>query len=202
VDCSLAGNIGSLCVGIAVAYLSQFVLPKIKILYWLSHNFMHSVPMGQPQQGAPPLNQQQLALPQAEPQVFKILTHSITIQNFGRQTADWVEIVHRRRPDFFQLFPSLNYTEGTTPAGEHVLRVESLASKNWFTIQFLSYINMPEFLYIKSPAGFASPMNWMPVRKFPQWVYGILQVLILIGSGFCAYWLVRGAIIVFRLMHH
>jgi len=199
---SLAGYIGSLCVGIGVAYLSQFVLPKVKILYWVSHNFMYAMPVSPPPQPpeAPPPNEQ-LVLPQAQPQVFKVLTHSITVQNFGRQTAEWVEIVHRRRPDFFQLYPSLNYTESTTPAGEHVLHVDSLASKNWFTIQFLSHITMPEFLYIKSPAGFASTMNWMPVRKYPQWVYRILQALVLIGSGFCVYWLVRGAASVFKIMH-
>lgn len=63
-----------------------------------------------------------------------LLTQSVTIQNFGRERADWVEVVHAQRPDFFQLNPSLRYTEKTAQNGEYTLRVESLAPKEFFTI--------------------------------------------------------------------
>jgi len=122
----------------------------------------------------------------------------LTIQNFGRKAAGWVEIVHRKKPDFFQLYPSLNYSEITTPAGEHVIRVESLAHNEYFTIQLLSYVHQPEFLYVRSDAGQAKPMPWMVVRKFPRWAYGGVQLLILVGAGFSAYWLIRFAMFVFK----
>ena len=204
----LAGYIAAVCVGVAVTYLSQFLVPKIKILLWISHNFLYTMPVNQanPQPSTPP----QLQLPpsnppsavtQARPATFNILTHSITVQNFGRKTADWVEIVHRKRPDFFQFFPSLNYTESTTPAGEHVLRVDSLAQNEWFTIQVLSYLSMPELLHIRSAVGHATSMPWMYVRKYPRWVYLILQLLVVTGSGFCAYWLIRAGVFLFKVMH-
>ncbi len=108
--------------------------------------------------------------------------------------------MHRKPPDFFQFYPSLNYTQSTTPAGEHVLRVNSIASKEWFSIQFLSYLNVPELLYIRSTAGHASLMPWMVVRKLPLWVIQLFRILILIGSGFCAYWLIEAGVFLFRLM--
>ena len=202
---SLAGYIAAICISVAATYLSQFVVPKIKIMYWLPHNFMYTVPAGQvgPHQPAlPPASAQSPASGAAQPAPsLKLLTHAVIVQNFGRQTAPWIEIVHRRRPDFFQLYPSLDYTESTTPAGEHVLRINSVARKEWFTIQFLSWLNMPELLYIRSSAGHASPMPWMYVRRFPQWVYLFFRMLLVVGSGFCAYWLIKGAIFVFALMH-
>ena len=193
---SLAGYIATFLVAIAVAYFSQFLLPNVRLRYWMPLNFLYIIPANQlGPQAAPAPAQPSPAIP------FQLLTHSITVQNFGRKSADRVEIVHRRRPDFFQFYPSLNYQEVTTPAGEHILRIDSLAPKEWFTIQFLSYLNRPELLYIRSAAGQASLMPWMYVRRYPRWVIHSLSMLTLIGSGFCAYWVIRAAVFLFKLMH-
>jgi hypothetical protein len=134
------------------------------------------------------------------PAHFLLLTQSVTLQNFGRESVDWVEIVHRRRPDFFQLNPALNYTESTAATGEYTLRVQSLASKEFFTIQFLSYTHMPELAFIRSPAGHASPMPWMIVRKYPRWVHVLMWLVMIIGAGFCAYWIIKGGMFVLKGM--
>lgn len=135
-----------------------------------------------------------------QPQPFLVRTQAIVVQNFGRKPAEWVDIVHRRKPDFFQLYPSLNYTESTTPAGEHVLRINSVASKEWFTIQTLSYLTPPELLYIKSPVGHASLMPWMTVRRYPQAVYITMQLLMAVGAVVCAYWLIKGGAFLLKLL--
>ena len=78
---SLAGYIASVCVGIAVAYLSQFLTPKIKIRFWLSHSFLYTVPLpltAQPALPAPagattPAGQLEA------PGTFQVQTHSLTI---------------------------------------------------------------------------------------------------------------------------
>jgi len=99
------------------------------------------------------------------------------------------------------LYPSLNYTETTTPSGEHIIRIESLAHREYVTLQLLSYVRQPELLYIRSEAGHASQMPWMVVRKFPKWAYAAVQLLVLIGAGFSAYWLIKVAIFVFKDQH-
>ena len=200
---SLAGYIGTVCVSVVGTYLSQFLRPKIKIKYWMSHSFTYTIPNNQlnpaPNPPAlPPFPAGSVAGSPAVAANFLLLTQSVTIQNFGRECADWVEIVHRRRPDFFQLYPALNYTESTSPTGEHTLRVQSLAPKEFFIIQFLCYTHMPELAFIRSPAGHASAMPWMTVRKFPSWVYGLLWFLIIVGAAFCAYWIIKGGIFVLK----
>jgi len=205
---SLAGYVASGCGAIIVGYLSQFLLPRIKIRYWLPSNFLYTMPInaaGKPAQPgqlpAPQPPAQQTPGQTAPPATFLIQTNSLTIQNLGRKTATWVEIVHRIRPDFFQLYPSLNYSEITTPSGEHIIRIESLAHREYVTLQLLSYVRQPELLYIRSEAGHASQMPWMVVRKFPKWAYAAVQLLILIGTGFSTYWLIKVAIFVFKELH-
>ncbi len=101
---------------------------------------------------------------------------------------------------FFQLYPALNYTENTSTTGEHTLRVQSLASKEFFTIQLLCYTHLPELAFIRSTAGHASPIPWMTVRKFPRWVYVLMRLAMIIGAGFCAYWIIKGGIFVLKGM--
>lgn len=150
----------------------------------------------------PAPNAAQLALPQVQQTKYHLLTISLTVQNFGRQTAEWVEIVHQTRPDFFQLNPRLDYVESTTPAGEHVVKVKSLAPKEWFEIQLLSYRQQPQLLYIRSAVGVAKSLPWMQVRQYPKWVYQLIRLLVLIGTACCVYWLIRLVEVFIRLAHH
>jgi hypothetical protein len=197
---TLAGYIATFCAGVAAKYAEQFLRPKIKIRYWLSHNFMYTIPVAQlPPNTAPALPAPAPAAGvQAAPPNYWLLTQSLTVQNFGRERADWVEIVYRRKPDFFQLYPALNFTENTSQTGEHTLRVQSLASREYFIIQFLCYTHTPELLFVRSSAGHASPMPWLVVRQYPRWVYRLMWLVMAIGLGFCAYWIIKGAIFVLQ----
>lgn len=200
---SLASHIVTIIGTIVAAQLVRLIEPKVKIVYWLSSDFMYQIPTNQLAQAAAGVqpNPAPAALPPAggEPMPqqagqathFLLRTSSLTIQNLGRKAADWVEIAHRRKPDFFQLQPPLNYSESTGPSGEHVLRVQSLASKELVTIQVLSYINPPDLAYIRSPVGHAPAIPVMPVRRYPQWFYRLVNLTILIGVGSILYWLIR-----------
>jgi hypothetical protein len=198
---SLAGYIATICVGATGQYLSQFLRPRVKINYWLSHGFVYRIPNNQFNPApvpALPAAHAPAAAPQAGPAHFFLLTQSLTIQNFGREPADRVEIVHTQRPDFFQLNPPLNYVENTAPNGEHTLRVDSLAAKEYFVIQFLCYTHMPALAYIRSAAGHASAMPWMTVRRYPRWVYAAMWLAMLVGAGFSVYWIIKGGIFILR----
>jgi len=195
---SLAGYLATICVTVIATYLSQFLRPKVKILYWLPHRFMYSIPSNQlnPVPGGTQIISPDgtVLTPPAAPPTYLLLTQALTIQNFGREPAEWVEIAYRQKPDFFQLHPALNYTETTAPSGEHILRVRSLAPKEYFTIQILGYTHMPELAFVRSPAGHASLMPWMTVRKYPRWVYALMRLTMIIGIALCAYWIIKGGL--------
>jgi hypothetical protein len=199
---TLAGYITSLCVGAIGTYLSQFLRPKVKIRYWQPHSFIYTIPNNQfpapnPAQ-ALPAPASNVAVPPPAPANFFLLTRSVTIQNFGRESAGWVEIVLARKPDYFQLYPALSFTENTNATGEHTLRVESLASKESFTIQFLCHTHAPVLSLVRSNAGRASEMPWLTVKKYPKWVYLLMWLAMVIGTGFATYWIIKGGIFIFK----
>lgn len=157
----------------AVSFLVGLALhslrPRVKIVWWSSHSFAFN------------LTQHSVSL----------LTQAISIQNVGRKTAEFVEIVHEGTPDFFKLQPPLDYEDVTTPSGDHVIRIKSLGPREFFTIEFLSYIAVPKFLYIRSDAGHARAVTMMPVPVYPRWLRGLGLILFYVGLIYAVYWLLR-----------
>lgn len=160
-------------VSLAVGYLLKYVEPKSRVVWWSPHSFLFTL--------QPVPEQPQLSL----------FTHALTIQNLGRKPAERIEIVHRSRPDHFKLEPALDFDEDFTPDKEHIIRVPSLASKDFFSIEFLSYATLPDLLYIRSKDGPAKRIPIQTQRVFPRSIQIISAIFTLIGFGFTLYWLIR-----------
>lgn len=169
--------VGSIIVGLTVGVLLQYLQPRVKIVYWTAHLFTY-----------------QLRNP-----AVTVMTHGITIQNLGRKTAEQLEIVHRRRPDFFQLNPALPFTEETTPDGQHVIRIGTLGPKEFFSIEFLSHATVPGLLNIRSQDGRADLIGIQPQRIFPRWFNILVIFLLLVGISFSVYALYKFAVFLYKL---
>lgn len=72
--------------------------------------------------------------------------------------------------------------------------MKTLGSKEFFTVQFLSYLTVPELLYIRSSAGRAEPIVTQHFRIFPRWLNLSLSLFIIVGAGFLIYWMIRALI--------
>ena len=162
-------------ISFGVGYALRFVEPRSKVVWWSPHAFWFDL--------------------DAE-KTRAVFTHSLTIQNIGRKAAECVEIVHRTRPELFKLNPSLDFTEVTTPDGQHIIRIASLARREFFSIEFISAKAIPELLYVRTKDGHSERIPIQPQRIFPRWYLGLLQGFILIGIAFTIYWLIRAGIFI------
>ena len=175
---NLAAYVATGVVSLLVGLLLRSLEPKVKIVWWRSHDFLFN-------------------LAKLNPPVV-LLTQAITIQNIGRKSSESIEIVHKQPPDFFKLQPALDYEEDTTPSGEHIVRVTSLGPRESFTIEFLAYVTAPTLLFVRSKEGHAQEIRIQPQRIFPRWFIAIVRLLLLIGLGFVVYWLLRVAIFILK----
>ena len=154
----------------------KFIKPKSKLVIWFPHNFLFQ---------------------EVEPGV-NLHTQTYTIQNLGSDNAKIIDIVHRRRPDFFRLQPQLDYVEKTATGSEHIISINTLAPKEFFSLEILSYRNLPEFLYVRSNDGYAKPITFSLQRVLPKWAQYLLRLIL--GMGFATilygiYWLSNKAIL-------
>ncbi len=179
---TLGGIAGGAVAGFVVGYALKYVGPKSKLVMWFPHNFLFQVPG---QAGQPPVT---------------ILTNSVSVQNIGRKRATNVEVVHAAALDHFKLFPSRDYTEHATSAGEHIISINSLGPGEWFTIELLSYRTIPNLLYVRSDDGPAQSENVVLMRPWPTWRRALYGLLCLTGAGYCIYWILRGALLAARAL--
>ena len=172
----LIGYIATGLVSLTVGVLLIYLRPKAKVLYWSPHSFLFDL--------------------QREKVVLQ--TDALTLQNLGRDKAENVEIIFDRRPDFFQFAPAIKYQPIELDNGNFVLSINTLGSKEYVTLQILSYTQVPKILNVKSSVGFASPMPFQIQRLFPRWFNYSLVFLMLIGLGFSLFWVVKAAIFISR----
>ena len=95
------------------------------------------------------------------------------------------------RPDCFDFSPPVPYEEETSTNGHFTFRVRSLAPKESFTLQLLSYTKLPNVLNIRSKAGNAERLPFHIQRIFPSWINLLAVYLMVTGLGLTFYWLLR-----------
>ncbi len=129
-----------------------------------------------------------------------VLTRTIIIQNLGRARVDWVEIVHSIRPAYFQLFPALHYVETITAEGHHLIRINSLAGKEFFYVAAITPANQPpELLYVRTPLGHAQAIPIGSRRILPWWQTLLLRSLFVGGAVFWFAIVIKAIEIAYRL---
>src|SRR5437870_5251598 len=124
----IAGYIATGLVSLIVGLVLQRLRDRPKLLYWIPGSFLFQI----------------------KTPAMALRTDSLTIQNVGVLPATNVEIIHQARPDHFQFSTHVNFTETTTPTGEHVITVPSLGAQEFINIQLLSYTNVPVLLNVRS----------------------------------------------------
>lgn len=155
-------------VSLTVGILLKYVEPKGKIFFWWPHTFRFK--------------------PKPE---FEIQTDALTIQNLGRRPVGDVEIVMQYRPDCFDFSPPVPYEEVTSTDGHFTFRVKSLAPKEFFTLQILSYTKLPNVVNIRSKAGNAERLPFQIQRIYPKWMNLVIVYLMVSGLGLTLYWIFR-----------
>lgn len=169
---TLYGYIATIVVSLLSGYLAQFLRPRSKLLCWSPHNFIFNL----------------------RNEGVLLQTNSLTVQNVGRLPAEDVEIIHKQPPDFFELFPSMQYEEVTNPNGEHVIKLKSLGPKEWVLVQLLSYKTPPVFNNVRWKHGQGKWVTIQPQCVLPKWLLVLLNALVLIGVGTIVYFLIRAGL--------
>jgi len=165
----LIGYVATGIVSLVVGLLLQKYQAKPKLLYWVPGTFTFT------------LNDPKLL----------IRTDSLTIQNDGKKPASNIEIIHKEKPDHFQFSTAISYSEEITPSGEHVIKIPSLGAKEYVNIQLLSHVKLPVLLSVRSSEGAAQNIQVHLQRVVPKWFTFLISIAMIVGFGFCVYWLVR-----------
>ena len=91
------------------------------------------------------------------------------------------------------------YSETFTPSGEHVLRIDFLAPKEFFTLEILSYTSLPELQYVRYDRGYARTIDFKLQPNMKPLQITILRILTITGGIAIVYATIRLAIYLYSL---
>ena len=123
--------------------------------------------------------------------MMPVNTDGVTIQNTGRRPAKNVEIHLACSPRNFQIQPSMDFEEITSPSGVHIIRMPVLGAKEDVAFQVLYYDEIPNILQIRSDSGPAKHVAVWLTRRWPYWINITVAFLFLLGAGFGAFFGIR-----------
>lgn len=159
-----------------VGYLLRYVEPRSRLVHWFPAYFAFQVPFT----GAGGMQQ-----------VATVSTHALSIQNLGWRPGRRVEIIHQNRPQFFQIQPAVNFTETVNPTGEHVIIIQSLAPREFVTIQILSTGSIPNLVGVKSEDGPSQQVTTQQQFVLSKRRQVVLSLLLIIGFVTAVYWVAK-----------
>lgn len=158
----------------AGGYLSRYVEPRSKLVHWFPGWVTFTVPLPPPATGN-----------------INVSTHTLTVQNVGWRTASRVEILHGQAPRLFHFIPQVNFTQGVTPSGDHVITIGALAPREWVALQVLSVGDFPPLLSVRSAEGPSSLVTTRQTLVISKARRRVFEVLLVLGAATAIYWLWR-----------
>lgn len=155
----------SLIVTVLAAMILRWLQPKAKIIWSELYGFTYLVTND---------NDDKLD--------GNIWTRSMIVQNIGKETASGVEVIFNFQPGLYNIWPSLPHTTESLPDKRFVIRANSLAAKEWFRIELLSYDELPSVVRVRTAAtGEASNVPMMPMRVFPKPILFMILAAMFLG---------------------
>jgi len=176
----IVGAIITGVVGLVFLGIQRLFAPGAKLGYWIPHDFIFRVPLPN------------------QPQPLNVQTATLTVQNFGRKPAEDVEIIHRTKPDHFQLNPPRTFEEATGADGTYTISIGSLGPKEFLQMQVFSHMTPPNLAGVRSKDGPAKSVRFQVIRQYPKQLLFGVRVCMVVGALTTVYWIVRAALFVLR----
>lgn len=146
--------------------------PKSKLIQWWQHSFEYNLPNP----------------PNANAHIY---VATVGIDNLGKQNATDIEVVYKEKPDHYTIYPPQHYEEKTTPTGEYIIYMPTLAPKTGFAIHLFCFTQYPNLLYVRSKEGYAEIVPVQPQIILPKWRISVIRLASILGVATAFYWLIR-----------
>ena len=166
----------------AGGYLSRYIEPRARLVHWFPGWVTFAVPLPAAAAGAAPAG---------NAGNVNVSTHTLTVQNVGWRPASRVEILHGQPPQLFRFVPQVNFTQTVTPAGDHVITIESLAPREWVALHVLTVGAFPPLRSVRSTEGPSTLVTTRQTFVLSRARRIVQQALVVIGAATATYLLWR-----------
>lgn len=171
--------VAPLVLAILIAIIQRRLHPKAKVIWSDLHQFAFLVP--------------RTPAPQDPNQAtdFLVYTKTVLIQNLGKAAAEKVEIYLPFRPDNFQIFPTVIYSEHRNADRFFVITIDRLVKGELVMLEMLQVGNeLPDVARVRTGdhVGLEREMQWQ--RVFSKPIQTFILVIMFLGFFVLCRWAV------------
>ncbi|WP_113180928.1 hypothetical protein [Agrobacterium cavarae] len=121
---------------------------------------------------------------------LSVVTQELWFNNTGRAVVENVEIVLNWKPQHYELWTPRDFSQQVLPDGRLIIRVPSLAAKEWFSLSLIDTKQLPTIVNVRSRNGEAGEILMLPTRVFSQTINIVAAVMMLTGLATIIYALI------------
>ncbi|MBG6203071.1 hypothetical protein IWQ48_004228 [Labrenzia sp. EL_13] len=153
---------------IVLAIARYFLQPKVKLVWGLSHGFMHRVTLENTSD--------------EEVDHIPICTNYHLLSNNGRGVATDVEVTFNYIPKNLEVWPERQFETSVNPNGRFIVKFGSIAPQEQVSLNVLMlHGEAPNILSVRSNETTGKLIPLIVNRLFPRWVYALLTALLVLG---------------------
>ena len=168
--------------------ITRWLTPKARVIWANLHQFAFLADRT-PQQSDPDQSRKLL-----------IYTRTVLVQNIGRVPAENVEIYLPAKPDNYQIFPTVGYTERQNPDGFHVITIDRLVAGELVMLEMLqARAELPEVLRVRTSERFGEQRQMQWQRVYTKPVLAFVALLMALGLFLLARLAIEIAVYAFSL---
>ncbi|WP_422037611.1 hypothetical protein [Roseibium sp.] len=153
---------------IVLAIAQYFLQPKVKLVWGLTHGFMHKVTLEQTSE--------------EEADHIAICTNYHLLSNNGRGVATDVEVTFNYIPKNFEVWPQRQFETSVNPNGRFIVKFGSIAPREQISLNVLMlHGETPSILSVRSNEATGKLIPLIVNRRFPRWLYVVVGALLVLG---------------------
>ncbi|MFZ0092603.1 MAG: hypothetical protein WAK97_01690 [Pseudolabrys sp.] len=173
---------------------------RAKLVWGTPYGFtflIHDVPAPTPVPVSVPAQQDAPQTPAPAPMASNIQTASLIVQNNGREPATEVEVTFNWKPHIYNIWPIRPYDIHTSPDTRFTLKFPNLAPKEFFQVELISPGSLPQIMSVRCKECVGKYIPVRPMRVWPNWVYGLIWSVMLLGVSAIVYFILKVGALVF-----
>ena len=169
-------EISAVILTVLFAIVGKIFQPKSKVLWGASHQFCSGIP-------------------QKDSNILLLYTRSIFIKNMGKADAKNVRIYFNFKPEHYQIWPAIKYSESKNPEGHFIVHFDNLPKGEPFNLEIIQAKDEPPaLLRVEAENGKCKFINMGVQIIYPKWVNYLMLTLLGLGIYKLMEWTLRASI--------
>jgi hypothetical protein len=153
----------SITLTVIISICAYYIRPRARVQWGISHGFRYTIS-------------------KFVDNPYTIDSRAIYLKNWGRASAEDVEICLSAEPLNYHVWPVFNFSKSFNPEGQFVITIPTMGPREAATIEMLqTSASIPSVLRVRTKSGQCKQVGLEIQAQTPRWIFITLLTLVVFG---------------------